>query len=68
MEDVADVRRGDVVADLSADAVQLVDRAITTTAQGPMACRLIPRANVTKFITEDLRILPVKFDGSGKRR
>eukprot|EP00973_Karenia_brevis_P073452 10205256-Karenia_brevis.AAC.1 len=68
MEDAAGFRRGDVVPDLSEDGVFVGDRAVHVENGEQVACRLLPRAEIKDFISEDLRVLPVRFDQTGKRR
>ncbi|CAK0843329.1 unnamed protein product [Prorocentrum cordatum] len=62
-------QKGDSVEELPAGAVVLGERAVVPTADGSTAfLQMIPQDSIDEFKMDDLRVMPVKFDGMGRRR
>ena len=67
-EDCEGHRRGDAVGTLPADAVTMGDHGIVQLQEGTAFIQMVERRNLEQYVMEDLRVLPVKFDGTGQRR
>ncbi|CAK0900339.1 unnamed protein product, partial [Prorocentrum cordatum] len=68
-EDHGRHQKGDSVEELPAGSVVLGERAVVPMADGSTAfLQMIPQDGIDEFKMDDLRVMPVKFDGMGRRR
>ena len=74
IEDSGGYKRGDQICEdpnpLPPGHVMLGEKAVVPGKQGVSSCfaQKVPRADISRFSLEDLRILPVVFDAQGTRR
>jgi len=67
-EDVGVHRRGDVIEEPRAESRVPGNKALMPTTEGDVALlRQLDRKDLEEYVHDDLRVLPVRFDGTGRR-